>query len=180
MIRACSEGLLLPRWIHGSNEELLEKFLLLRRDGVFEFGLGREAYSYYEDLTVFQLILIVGRLWQYLVFVNDICQGFFPESPNETLYIINIRGTENTLMGNLAEGWKQPIPPNSYNSYSPKCLEKHIQIRRRVSYKDIDSDVEMIVRWFALCIENSWGQDEPRCYVHPNDDESQSFAQIKH
>ena len=177
--RACSEGLILPRWFHSSNEEVLESYLLIRRDGVIEFGFSREAYSHYEEFTIFKLIQITGRLWQFLIFVNSLYHEFIPESLLETLYIVNLRGTQDSLIGDLAEGWKQPIPLSSYNSYTPKCLEPHMQIRRLVKNSEFGRDVEKIVHWFATLIENGWGQLEPRCYVHPNIDDSKPFAQPK-
>lgn len=177
-VQACSKGLFLPRWVQTADEGWLEIFLLIRRDGVVEFGLGREAYSLYEEGTVFQFIQIVGRLWQYLVFLSNLFERFLPSYSEETLVIVNIRGTEEALLGNLAEGWKQPLSP-PYDTYRPRCLDKHLQIQRKISSGTLANDVEDIVRWFATRIDNAWGQFEPRCYVHRKFDESQPFARRK-
>ena len=130
-VQACSEGLILPQWFHGSEEEGLEYFLLIRRDGNIELGLGRDVYYTYEDVTIFRFIPIVGRLWQFLVFIKEMYRKFFPNFPENTRIIVNIRGTKGALLGNLAEGWKQPIP-GIFDSYRPICPDKHLQIQKNL------------------------------------------------
>jgi hypothetical protein len=75
-IRACSEGLLLPEWLETSIEGGLGAFLLIRRDGICEYGLAKNAYFLFENDAIFQFIHIVGRLWQFLYFVEDLRELF--------------------------------------------------------------------------------------------------------
>ena len=163
-IQACSEGLLLPQWLEMSNKGWLEAFIIIHRDGICEYGIGRKAYSLFENDTIFQLILIVGRLWQFLKFVKDLHELISPNKNPENLIIVNIRGTEKALIGNLADGWNEPLS-RSFDSYRPKCTEKHMQIQRKISLGFSENEIKDIVRWFATRIDNAWGQFEPRCYV---------------
>jgi len=174
-IQACSEGMLLPEWLDTSTKDGLEAFLLIRRDGICEYGMGRNVYQRYEKDTIFQFIQIVGRLWQFLLFVKDLQELNSQNKSPETIIIVNLRGTEGTLIGNLAEGWNQPFY-RSIDSYRPKCFDKHLQIQRKLSSGILENDIQDIVRWFATRIDNAWGQFEPRCYVHKKFDETQPFA----
>jgi hypothetical protein len=178
-IRATSTGIFWPKWFHGLDDKSLERFLLICRDGTVEFGLGRETYSNFEEFTVFRLIQIIGRLWQFLILVRDFYHRFLLESQERVLIIVNIRGTDNVLIGHLAKGWNEPISRVPFEAYRPKCLEKNIQIRRDILISELQNDIDSILRWFATRIENGWGQLEPRCYVHPNIDDSKPFAQPK-
>jgi hypothetical protein len=162
--RACSEGLILPQWLETSNEDWLEAFLLISRDGICEYGIGGKAYFLYEKNTIFQLLHIVGQLWQFLIFVKTFHELFLPNKLPENLIFVNIRGTENALMGNLAEGWNEPLL-QTIEPYRPKCIDKHLQFHRKISLAFSDFDVQDIVHWFATRIDNAWGQFEPRCYV---------------
>jgi hypothetical protein len=174
-VQACSEGVILPRWISSETSRLLERFLLIRRDGVVEFGLGRETYSLHEKEVVFQLLQVVGRLWQFLGCLNDLVRDFFSNKPENILCFFNMRGTRNALLGDLAEGWKEPHV-NRYDSYRPRCPENHLQVHRTIQYDGMEDEINALVRWFATRIDNAWGQFEPRCYVPANVEESQPFA----
>jgi hypothetical protein len=174
-IQACSEGLLLPQWIETPYEGWLEAFLILQRDGVCEYGIGRKAYFHFEKDTIFQLIQIIGQLWHFLLFVKYLYDLYLPHKNQDVLVLVNIRGTENALMGNLATGWKEPFS-RSFDTYRPKCYDRHLQIRRKIGPDLLSNKVEGLVQWFATRIENAWGQFEPRCYVHQNINDSKPFA----
>jgi hypothetical protein len=177
-VQACSEGILLPQWHQSSATGVLEMFLLVRRDGVIECGLGEEAYFQHEGDTYFLFIQIVGRFWQYLTFMNDLYERFFPNFTGEVLTIVNLRGTEESLLDDLADGWTKPLS-HSISSFRPKCPNKHLQIQRKLSPKLTANDLEQVIRWYATRIDNAWGQFEPRCYVHENLDEDRPFARRK-
>lgn len=174
-IQACSEGLILTQGLEPSSKGWLEAFLLIRRDGICEYGIGRNAYHLYEKDTIFQLIQIVGRLWQFLSFVKDLHELFLQNKGSEIKIIVNLRGTKEALIGNLAEGWNEPAS-RSYDSYRPKCIDNHLQIQRKISPGISGNDIQDIVRWLATRIDNAWGQFEPRCYVNKKLDETQPFA----
>lgn len=174
-MQACSEGLLLPKWGHTRREGWLDSFLLIRRDGVIELGLGHETYSKYEKDTIFRLIGTVGRLWQYLGFLQVFFEMFLPGEPDSFLCIVNMRGTERALLGDLAEGWRSPYL-HPVNSFRPRCPDKNLQIRRACPAGISAAEIEKLVRWFATRIDNAWGEYEPRCYVHRKRDEAQPFG----
>lgn len=174
-IRACSEGILLPKWVETSDQSLIEAFLLIRGDGIFEAGNGRNVYSIYDEGSVFQFIQIVGLLWQFLVFIKDFYRANIPGKNLDTLIILNMRGIKEALLGDLAEGWRDPLWP-PYDSFRPKCPDKHLQIRRMISMETLENGIPDVLRWFATRIDNAWGQFEPRCYVRRDLDETQPFA----
>ena len=177
-IQACSEGLLLPEWKETSTEGWLKSFLLVRRDAICEYGIGGKTYYSYNDDVIFQLIQIVGLFWQFLIFLKDLNQKFLIDKNSENLIIVNIRGTKNALMGNLAANWNEPTI-RSFNAYRPRCFDKHLQFQRTVGFSSSAHDIEDIVHWFATRIDNAWGQFTPRCYVHPNVDRITTICSIK-
>jgi hypothetical protein len=175
-VRACSEGVILPQWFHSETDKMLERFLLIRRDGMVEFGLGQETHFLHEEDVTFQLIHIIGRLWQFLGCLNDLFADFVTNKPENILCFLNLRGTRNALLGNLAEGWREPHG-NGSDVYRPRCPDKHLQIYLTIPYEGIKNEIETKVRWFAARLDNAWGHFEPRCYVHQNVDETRPFAQ---
>jgi len=174
-VQACSEGIILPQWFHSETDKVLEGFLLIRRDGVVEFGLGQDSYILREEDVIFRLAYIVGRLWQFLGCSNDLFADFLTNKPGSISYFLNVRGTRNALLGDLAQGWKEPYG-NGFDAYRPRCVDKHLQIRLTIPYEEIKKEIETIVRWFATRLDNAWGHFEPRCYVHQDVDEAQPFT----
>ncbi len=174
-IQACNEGVVLFQSLESSIEDGLDEFLLIRRDGVFEYGLGKKGYYLFEKDIIFQFIQIIGRFWQFLAFIKDLQEMYFQSKNAETKIVVNLRGTEKALLGNLASGWNEPIS-GSYESYRPKCIEKNLQIKRNNLLCSSDDNIQEIVRWFATRIDNAWGQFEPRCYVSRKHDETTPFA----
>jgi hypothetical protein len=174
-IQACSEGIILTNWEDISRKIFLEAFLLIRRDGICEYGFCKNAYYTHEDGTYFQFIQIVGCLWQFLAFIKDLQKQNSMQKVPETHIVVNLRGTKDAYLGDLAEGWKEPSN-HSFDSYRPRCIDKNLQIKRRISTGDLTGSIEDIVLWFATRIDNAWGQFEPRCYVHQDIDETQPFA----
>lgn len=173
--QACREGLLIPVWLNWQWRTVLEKYLVVRRNGVTEFGLSDDVFYYQpEGQAVFNFIRIAARLWQFLGFYAELCDQYFEGDTGNVTYVINIRGTKNAFLGNLASGWRQPNPQSLGWHYIPRCLDKHLQCSRTVDIGS--SDAESLVRWFATRIDNAWGQFEPRCYVHESVDESRPFA----
>lgn len=173
--QACSEGILLPTWLNTEWRTVLERYLLIQRNGVAELGLGDDVCYGQNEEIVFSFIPIVARIWQFLGFYNDLSGEFLENQITGISYLVNIRGTRNALLGNLAEGWKEPHQ-RFPRSYAPRCPDKHLQFSRVTDPTSPGGDVESLVRWFATRIDNAWGQFEPRCYVHVNRDESQPFA----
>ncbi|MBI1880882.1 MAG: hypothetical protein HYR94_22110 [Chloroflexi bacterium] len=174
-IQACSEGVILPQWFPSETDKVLERFLLIRRDGMVEFGMGQETYFLHEEDVIFKLAHVVGRLWQFLGCLNDLFADFLTNKPKNILCFLNMRGTRNALLGDLAEGWKEPHE-NGFDAYRPRCLDKHLQIHLTIPYEGIKNEIETLVRWFATRLDNAWGHFEPRCYVHQNVDKAQPFT----
>jgi hypothetical protein len=175
-IQACSEGLILPQWLESSGKEGVEAFLLIRRDGICEYGIGKNAYYLFEGNTIFQFINIVGRLWQFLVFINDLQRSYLKDQNPGVKIIVNLRGTKDAYLGNLAEKWNEPYPSHSFDGFRPRCIDDHLQIQKTLSPGVTENDIPEIVRWFATRIDNAWGQFEPRCYVSKQFDETAPFA----
>jgi hypothetical protein len=142
---------------------------------VVEFGIGREAYTLTEKVVIFNFITIVSRLWQFLVFTFDLYHQFYPDIQDGVLLFLNIRGTDRALIGDLAEGWQQP-GYHLINPYNPRCLDKHLQIRKQISSPLPTGGIEEVIQYFATRIDNAWGEFEPRCYVHEKRDASKPFA----
>jgi len=173
--QASREGILLPAWLNSETQSVLERFLVIHRNGIAEFGLGAEVCYRQQDKAVFKLIHIVGRIWQFIGFYLELCSRFPVEQRNSITFWVNIRGTRNALLGDLAQGWKEPRPgyPEAYN---PKCADKHLRFSKIIDAQNPENDIEALVRWFATRIDNAWGQFEPRCYVSASIEESQPFA----
>lgn len=173
--QACGDGIFLPYWLNSETRSVLERFLVIRRNGVAEFGLGGEVYYRQQETSVFKLIHIASRIWQFAGFYSELYSRFPLERQSGITFWVNIRGTRNALLGNLAEGWKEPRPgfPEAYN---PRCIDKHLQFSRVTDARTLGNDVDSLVRWSATRIDNAWGQFQPRCYVHANVEETQPFA----
>jgi hypothetical protein len=173
--QACSEGILLPAWVNSERRSVLEKFLVIHRNGVVEFGLRKDISFHHEEEVVFKLIQVVARIWQFLGFYTDLSREFLENQAASTTYLVNIRGTRNALLSSLAEGWPDPRIGIS-GWYNPRCPDNHLQFSRVTEASNHAEDTEALVHWFATRIDNAWGHFEPRCYVHVSVDASQPFA----
>ncbi len=172
---ACSNGLIRLETQDYPSLQKLDQFLVLSRNGVIEYGVGRGVVLSDQNEVYFSLIHIVGRLWQFLLFNEDLFKEFLIEHIDQYYLYINIRGTQNALMGGLAEGWRQPYT-NIITAYSPRCVDNNLQIVKKIQAGLSQPEIEDTVHWFATRIDNAWGQFEPRCYVHKNINASQPFA----
>ena len=177
---ACSDGLIWPSALTSTNLQQMDKFLIIYHSGVCEYGLGKEAVYIYEEEVYFDLIRIIGRLWQFLLFSKEFYQNYVFDNIPHYLCYVNIRGTQNALLGGLANGWNQPFG-DPFRAYKPRCADIHLQIIKKVPVGISQEQIENIVRWFATRIDNAWGQFEPRCYVNKNRDSTlvySSFCKI--
>jgi hypothetical protein len=70
--------------------------------GALEFGLGPGGTYEYRDVRVFRLIEIVGRVWTAVTLYGDVRDRLEVAVP--WLCVLALKGTEGTLLGNVAPG----------------------------------------------------------------------------
>ena len=146
--------------VRGSND-LLEQFLLIDKKGYVEAGLTRPVVSKESNEFVYKFIPILGLFSQFCLLVTDLYRSFGIVQPFRLM--LNLVGTENTLLGYLGRGWIEPLyghPP-----YQPRCIDQNIQITKDFSSVEaLDSDMEGVILEFATRIDAAWGEQVPRCY----------------
>ena len=158
--------------IGDTRTEFIERFLRINRNGYIEFGCN--LVRQIEDDIAFAFVPMVGLFWQFLGFVTDLYKLEGVHMPFKVM--LNMKGTENTLICNLGEGWADPFNAK----YRPTCLDTNIQIIEELRSADIDeTNISEIIKRVATRIDNAWGELEPRCYNHVNHDKDRHFPARK-
>ena len=157
--------------IGDTRTEFIERFLRINRNGYIELGCNL-ANKQGDDIA-FEFVPIIGIFWQFLGFVTDLYRLEGVHMPFKVM--LNMKGTENTLIYNLGEGWREPYD-RDINMYRPTCLDTNIQIIEELRGADVDdSNIAEIVKRVATRVDNAWGQREPRCYNNANRDPDRQF-----
>jgi len=139
----------------------LEKSLRIQRNGFVEYAWAPAVKHNRE--TVFPFCAIMGILWMFLGFLNDLYVQFAPDV--RLTLMVNMKGTTDALLGNLGEGWREPLRSDDIDDYIPRCLEPNIQVVRILGVPSaIREPIQETLRSVAVDIDNAWGQREPRCY----------------
>ena len=151
---------------------LLEQFLLIDKRGYVEAGLTRPVVFESSNESVYRFIPILGLFSQFCLLVKDLYRSFGIVQPFRLM--LNIVGTENTLLGSLGSGWAEPL--NDHEQYQPRCIDQNIQITKDFSSVEaLDSDMGGVLHEFATRIDAAWGQQAPRCYNNPSVDPKQKI-----
>ena len=152
--------------IGDTRTEFIERFLRINRNGYIELGCNLADQE--EDDIGFAFVPMIGIFWQFLGFVTDLYRLEGVHMPFKVM--LNMKGTENTLIHNLGEGWREPYDKD-IDMYRPTCLDTNIQIIEELRSADVDeSNISEIIKRVATRVDNAWGQREPRCYNNANRD----------
>lgn len=156
--------------IGDTRTEFIERFLRINRNGYVELGCNLADQE--EDNIAFAFVPMIGIFWQFLGFITDLYRLEGVHIPFKVM--LNMKGTENTLLYNLGEGWLEPY--GRMRSYRPTCLDINIQIIEELRSASTDEgNISEIVKRVATRIDNAWGQREPRCYNNVNHDPSKQL-----
>jgi hypothetical protein len=154
----------------GSQLNLRPRFLRINRNGYVEMGCSL-ARKYGDDI-LFAYVPIIGYFWQFFNFILELYRHEYMNYPFKIM--LNMKGTENAILGNLGKGWLEPIGEGRL--YAPRCIENNIQIIREIRSADAEQgDVEKIIKGVAAQIDNAWGQREIRCFNNVQHDPQQQF-----
>jgi hypothetical protein len=157
-------------FIRDQRLNLRPRFLRVNRNGYVEMGCS--LAEQYGDNIVFIYVPIVGYFWQFFNFILELYRHEYMNYPFKIM--LNMKGTENALLGNLGKGWLEPIGEGRL--YAPRCIENNIQIIREIRSADAEQgDVEKIIKGVAAQIDNAWGQREIRCFNNVQHDPQQQF-----
>jgi hypothetical protein len=125
----------------------------------------------------FAFVPMIGIFWQFLGFVTDLYRLKGVHMPFKVM--LNMKGTENTLIYSLGKGWTEPNR-EGIDVYRPTCLDLNIQVIEELRSADVDdSSIAEIVKRVATRVDNAWGQREPRCYNNAGHDPDKQFPVAK-
>lgn len=151
--------------------QFIERFLRINRNGFIELGCNLARQE--RDDVGFAFVPMIGIFWQFLGFVTDVYRLEGVHMPFKVM--LNMKGTENTLIYSLGKGWREPYR-EGVDTYRPTCLDPNIQIIEELRSADVDdSSIAEIVKRVATRVDNAWGQREPRCYNNANHDPDRQF-----
>jgi hypothetical protein len=141
-----------------AEEGRLARYLALHRSGALEFELGeRGAYSFpTTGLRVFRLITIVGRVRAALHLWTAVRSRLRLEGPAELS--VGLRETLGAALGNLAEGYPDPLPEMA----GRLCRAKHLLLRRDLW--DWPDEARQLTLALSIggWLEDAWGGQERR------------------
>jgi hypothetical protein len=166
--RATLEGVvLMDRRLISKEKQtnFVPRFLRINRNSYIEMGLSL-AISY-ESNIAFAFATMIGFFWQFMNFVRDVYSREGILMPCRVM--LNMKGTENSLLYDLGHGWLDPF--DAMSRHRPQCLEPNVQIVKELRSVSMDDDeIATIVREFATRVDNAWGERIPRCYNHSTRD----------
>jgi hypothetical protein len=142
----------------------LRRYLCVERSGIVELGLGASVCQTLNDEKGYLLTPIIAGVWHLLGFVSD----FYAHVHQDRRFtlLLNMRETQNALLGGLADGWCHPW---ASSDWKPRCQEANIQIRHDELGPTLDADgAKDIAIEVAYGIESAWGAGGPstfpRCF----------------
>ncbi len=157
--------------IGDTRTEFIGRFLRINRNGYIELGCNLADQN--GDDIAFAFVPMIGIFWQFLGFVTDLYKLQGVNMPFKVM--LNMKGTEDTLIHNLGEGWREPYDKD-ITMYRPTCLDTNIQIIEELRSTDVDeSSISEMIKGVATRVDNAWGQREPRCYNHAKHDPDRQF-----
>lgn len=139
------------------------RLVALRRDSGLEMGLGREGifrFSRQQEMRVFRLILMIGRVWSALSVYREAVQHLSIGGPWEIS--LAIPNTSGSMLGHLAEGWADPV---EYGSELPPCDEPGLLLRRELVQFPDPEGVQALAFSFGTWLEDIWGVRDRRFLV---------------
>jgi len=176
--RTTLEGIVLLDYrlrIGETETQFIERFLRINRSGYIELGCNLARQE--GDDIGFAFVPMIGIFWQFLGFATDLYRLEGVHMPFKVM--LNMKGTENTLIYGLGKGWLEPHR-EGMDTYRPTCLDPNIQIVEELRSADVDDkNIAEIVRSVATRVDNAWGQREPRCYNNASHDPDRQFPATK-
>lgn len=149
--------------LRDAQTKFIPRFLRINRNGYIELGCNLARKE--GDDVAFAYVPTIGFFWQFMGFVTELYRREAVYRPFKVM--LNMKGTEGTLLYSLGEGWLEPF--DELREYRPRCPEPNIQIIRAMRSADLSEDlIAEVVREAAERVDNAWGEREPRCYNHAN------------
>ena len=125
-----------------------------------EFGLGRVGSTGWrrsaeeEEVRVFFLTSIVGRIWVALTLYAELQQRFSIEGPWEVT--VALRDSLNGVLGNVAAGWEEPERTFPREEL-PRCPDPNVLVRREVTSWNDDDFPRSLAFDLGANIEDAFG-----------------------
>lgn len=137
-------------------------YVAIHRSGAVEYGLGdRGAWERNDSndklVRVFNLVSIVMRTWALLKIATAFRERVMPPDPYQLT--IALRGTGGALLGNLGEGWAEPM---SFENTVPGCADSHLLWHRELTEWPDDAEAQRLAFGVGDLIEDAWGVAERR------------------
>jgi hypothetical protein len=153
----------------GRSDLYARRYIAIERTGIVELGLGTDACMLHGDEKSFLLTPIVAYVWHMVGFVSDL-YAWSQQSQPFTL-LVNLRETENALLGGLAEGWRGPWGVDGFKKI---CAEPNVQLRHDNLGPALDAESgRQLATEIAFEIEAAWGMGgpnvHPRCFIRKED-----------
>lgn len=153
-----SGGVRADRWTDDRWE--WETYVAALRNGGLEFGLGRAGSTSWQrspvedEVRVYFLTTIVGRIWVALTLYTELQQRFSIEGPWEVS--VALRGTRNGVLGNVAAGWTEPDRTFPRDELA-RCPEANLRVRREVASWESGEFLQSLAFELGANIEDAFG-----------------------
>lgn len=140
-----------------SRREPWNSYLAIHRSGALECGLGdRGAWERMDRddnlIRVFNLISIVACTWAMLKFGAALREHAVSAGPFQMT--IALERTERALLGNLGEGWAEPL---DWSNDLPPCGDAHLLWHLELDEWPDEDAAQRIAFRVGDHIEDAWG-----------------------
>jgi hypothetical protein len=142
-----------------------QEYLALLRSGGMEFGLGSTASAKWrrsgeeEEIHVFFLTTIVGRIWTALALYTDVVEHLGISGPWELT--LALRDSDRAILGNVAAGWAEPQEMWLHDQLR-RCPDPNVLVIREVpEWPDADGQRSLAFD-FGANVEDAFGMHERR------------------
>jgi hypothetical protein len=170
--RTVFEGVLLTEEYVPGDRVFWQRYLFVAENGFAEMGLSLAGR--YQGQMYFPFVEIVGRFWQFLGFVADLYRSQGLLRPYRVM--LNMKGTLDSMLEDLADGWHGPSEYTMRGEPPPRCLEPNLQFVLHMGDPDVTADdIERSVREIAAQIDAAYGSRDVRCFNHPRNDATRAF-----
>ena len=122
-------------------------------------GLGRDV-TFGDDPDGFLLIQLVGRIWISATRYAAAVEKFDLKGPFRA--VLGLRGTDNTALGGLANGWAEPWSGMYDFDEIPRCAEPNILLSLELGRWPTGEAIGHLAFMLGDWIEDSWGMEKRR------------------